>query len=239
MRWWRAYEGALDDPKVQKLPGELFKAWFNLLCLACRGDGRLPPIADIAFALRKPEDETRRILADLAARGLIDEDADGLAPHNWHSRQYRSDGSAGRMKRLRQRRCDVTGAVTGDVTGDGGVTASESESESESDSDSDQCVSAGRAMPITDRWQPSEAALARLRKGRPDVVGALYEQRLQEFRLWCRANATTSHDPEATWMSFMLRTRAPPAPPARAADWRAERDAGIERAIAASKGFVA
>ena len=29
-RWFRAYDDALNDPKVQRLPGELFKAWFKL-----------------------------------------------------------------------------------------------------------------------------------------------------------------------------------------------------------------
>lgn len=231
MKWWRAYESALDDPKVQKLPGELFKAWFNLLCLASRGEGRLPSVADIAFALRKPEDETAQILADLKARGLIDEEAKGLTPHNWSGRQYQSDDAAARMKRLRVRRRYVTG--DGRVTSSESESDSETETESETDADSGERVPAGQAMAVTERWQPSEVALGRLRKGRPDLVGPLYEQRLQEFRLWCRANAVASHDPEATWMGFMLKTRASPAQ--SATGWRAERAGEIERAIASRR----
>ena len=44
-RWFRFYNEALDDPKVQKLPPALFKSWVNLLCLTARHDGTLPPAA--------------------------------------------------------------------------------------------------------------------------------------------------------------------------------------------------
>jgi hypothetical protein len=37
---------------VQRLPGEKFKAWVNLLCIASKHDGVLPPVADHAFLLR-------------------------------------------------------------------------------------------------------------------------------------------------------------------------------------------
>ena len=55
--WFRAYNEALDDPKVQRLPGELFKTWFNLLCVASRCGGSLPALGDLAFMLRLGEDE--------------------------------------------------------------------------------------------------------------------------------------------------------------------------------------
>ncbi len=65
----------------------------------------------------------------------------------------------------------------------------------------------GRAQLITEAWQPSDAAIAALRKGRPDLVGKLYDDRMQDFREWCSANATMSHNAEATWSSFMRKTR--------------------------------
>ena len=51
-RWFRFYDEALDDPKVQRLAPHLFKTWINLLCLASKEDGTMPSNDDIAFRLR-------------------------------------------------------------------------------------------------------------------------------------------------------------------------------------------
>jgi len=32
-QWFRMYAEVLDDPKVQRLSGDEFKAWVNILCL--------------------------------------------------------------------------------------------------------------------------------------------------------------------------------------------------------------
>ena len=32
--WFRAYNGIIDDPKVQRLAPHFFKGWICLLCLA-------------------------------------------------------------------------------------------------------------------------------------------------------------------------------------------------------------
>jgi hypothetical protein len=45
-RWFRFYDDALNDPKVQKLSGDLFKAWVNILCLASKHGGELPAVND-------------------------------------------------------------------------------------------------------------------------------------------------------------------------------------------------
>jgi hypothetical protein len=102
-RWFRMYSDVLDDPKVQKLPPELFKAWVNLLCLASRNDGVLPAIEDIAFALRMSQDVTVTVTAELVTRGLLDE-CDGLAPHNWAERQFKSDTPEDAKERKRKQR---------------------------------------------------------------------------------------------------------------------------------------
>jgi len=125
-RWFRMYDDVLDDPKVQRLPADLFKAWVNLLCLASRNDGTLPPIDDIAFALRMSQDVTRDIVRDLSQRGLID-DCDGLSPHNWSARQFKSDKdeSAAERKRAQRKREKErqNPDVTPDVTRDTSVTS--------------------------------------------------------------------------------------------------------------------
>jgi hypothetical protein len=51
MQWFRFYNEALDDPKIQKLDGETFKAWINLLCICARNDVLPHAVSDIAFAL--------------------------------------------------------------------------------------------------------------------------------------------------------------------------------------------
>jgi hypothetical protein len=111
-RWWRAYDDALNDPKVQGLEPDLFKAWFNVLCIASKYDetlhGTLPgtfhETADVAFHLRISVSDARFILEKLRARGLLDEAKNGAPiPHNWNGRQYKSDTSTDRVKRFRKR----------------------------------------------------------------------------------------------------------------------------------------
>lgn len=107
-RWFRFYAEALDDPKVQKLDGDTFKAWVNLLCLTTKNGGVLPAIDDIAFALRIDANGARTLVERLLNATLIDKLNGGVngcryAPHGWHERQYKSDTSTERVKRFRQR----------------------------------------------------------------------------------------------------------------------------------------
>lgn len=108
MQWFRFYHEALDDPKVQQLDGNLFKAWVNLLCLCCRNGGLPRSVSDIAFALRIDVDGCLTVLQRLSSGGLIDKvsgGADGMhyAIHGWEKRQFKSDTSTDRVKRFRER----------------------------------------------------------------------------------------------------------------------------------------
>lgn len=105
MKWFRFYDAALDDPKVQRLSGVLFKAWVNLLCLASRQDsrGQLPPISQTSFALRCSEERALFALEELAARGLLDREEGGFSIHNWGLRQFESDNTTARVQRFRER----------------------------------------------------------------------------------------------------------------------------------------
>lgn len=117
-RWFRMYDELLDDPKVQMLPGDTFKAWVNMLCLASRNDGFLPDVTAIAFALRLDEKKLQRIVDDLCKRGLIDVAEDRFTPHGWQSRQYKSDVSTDRVRRYREQRRNVSSNVAGNVSPD-------------------------------------------------------------------------------------------------------------------------
>lgn len=104
MNWFRFYSEALDDPKVQRLPGDLFKAWVNLLCLAnkSRVRGVLPSHSDIAFALRMDEGQVAGIIDRLQAAELLEYNAFGdLVPHGWEGRQAASDDAAARKRAQR------------------------------------------------------------------------------------------------------------------------------------------
>ena len=127
-RWFRLYDEMLDDPKVQMLSPELFKTWVNLLAVASRSGGTLPTVERLSFSLRVSAHEMQSRLDELVLLALIDIRPDHqLEPHNWSSRQWKSDDSAERVKKFRSKnKCN------GDVT----VTVTPSESESETDTES-------------------------------------------------------------------------------------------------------
>lgn len=109
MGWFRLYDEALDDPKVQRLPAELFKVWINILCLANRGKGLILTISDISFGLRVSNQKAASYVSELCDAGLIDITEDGaFMPHNWFKRQYKSDSSTERVQRHRSTKKTVT-----------------------------------------------------------------------------------------------------------------------------------
>jgi hypothetical protein len=109
-RWFRFYDDALNDPKVQMLPGDLFKAWINLLCMASKGAGKIVT-AEVSFALRVTPEQAETFIADLIDRNLIERGkGNTLTPHNWALRQFKSDVSNERVQRHRERKRNVTGS---------------------------------------------------------------------------------------------------------------------------------
>jgi len=131
-RWWRAYDEAVDDPKVQLLEPSLFKSWFNLMCLASLNGGVLPAIEHIAFKLHVPKLKAELIISALVAANLLEKREDGvIGPHNWSGRQYKSDvidpTNAERQRRYRKRH-----AVTANT-----VTAKRPETETETETETD------------------------------------------------------------------------------------------------------
>ena len=110
MQWFRFYSDAVNDPKVQSLSGEQFKFWVNLLCVAAKSSGSIK-LSDLPFILRTEQATIERLIGDLKAASLLvqcNQSSDHVAPYQWHKRQYKSDTSAERMKRHRDRMRDVT-----------------------------------------------------------------------------------------------------------------------------------
>jgi len=131
MAWWRAYDEAVDDPKLQLLPLPLFRAWFNVMCLASANGGIVPPLPTVSFKLHVGLDAAASILRELQERQLLEptgeKDTAGnaqLRPHNWLKRQYK-DLSTGRVKRFRERQRNRYTQRDGNVS----VTVPETETE--------------------------------------------------------------------------------------------------------------
>ncbi len=120
-RWFRVYEEILDDPKVQKLEPSLFKMWVNVLALASRNDGVLPPMEDCVFAFRETEDTVSLAFIALEMAGLLKRKNGRISPNGWEKRQYKTETSTERVKRFREKMKRAT------------ETPSESETESETE----------------------------------------------------------------------------------------------------------
>jgi hypothetical protein len=167
VKWFRFYHDALDDPKVQRLPGDLFKFWINLLCLASRAEARGVIAADpdgIGFATRISTEEAGSLVAELVRRGLLEETADGLAIHNWQTRQFASDDVSARVAKHRMQN-DETLHETPDETFRPLRAADTEEIQStDTDSDSEEISRGGGdappparksgKTPIPEDWQP-------------------------------------------------------------------------------------
>lgn len=141
-RWFRFYDDALHDPKVQRLHPSLFKTWVNILCVASRNGGKLPDIHDLSYLLHKPDDIVRQEVNKLIDKGLIDEYEDGMEPHNWCSRQYQSDVSTERVKRFRKRSRNVSLAVS--------ETPPEQSTENRTEQKDSEAKASGADAPIDD-----------------------------------------------------------------------------------------
>ena len=110
-RWFRVYDELVDDPKVQRLPDDLFKFLVNIWCLASKNGGRLPPVDHIAYTLRAPDSLVVASLEALISLGLADRMSNQygswVAPHAWNKRQYKSDSSTERVQRFRNVSCNT------------------------------------------------------------------------------------------------------------------------------------
>jgi len=134
-RWFRFYDGALDDPKVQRLSPQVFKGWVNVLCLASKSKGKLPSLADIAFALRISDHEADTLMQALVSAGLIDDVGGSMVPHRWYERQYEDTTNAERQRKFRERKKEKTSvtryAAVTTVTNNEPVTTEDTDTDTE------------------------------------------------------------------------------------------------------------
>ncbi|MBR0868916.1 hypothetical protein JQ633_00990 [Bradyrhizobium tropiciagri] len=140
----------MNDPKLQLISDSLFRAWFNLMCIASAHDGILPPLKDIAFTLRIAPTKAAQVLAQLHGAGLLDKTETGFTPHNWNGRQYKSDVSTPRVKRFRQRKGTVSSGV------------SETPPDTETETDVSEARASGASAPDDPRMRLFRDGLAKL-----------------------------------------------------------------------------
>lgn len=126
MDWFPMWNETLNKRKVQALPGDLFKSWCNLMMLASSfdADGELPPIPEIAFALRVTDEQAIEMTEKLIALNFIDRLKSKLRIHNWDHWQLKSYSSAKRTAEWRERKRDSQ-VTDSDVTPSSQVTEHE------------------------------------------------------------------------------------------------------------------
>jgi hypothetical protein len=216
-RWFRFYDGALDDPKVQSLPGDLFKTWVNLLCVASRNGGCLP-VDQLPFFLRSDPHYISEAIERLKERGLIDcVDEYHLAPHNWDGRQFKSDTedptAAERMRRYRASRRNGNASESNTARNDA-VTVTVPRTETEADTEKKDIVRAKGKTKIeetTDHFEIWYSAYP-LHKGRGAALraykAAILKTEIDVLLFAAKAYAKQMHGREknfiphpATWLN--------------------------------------
>ncbi len=105
MPWLRLWDRTLDLSKAQKLDGETFKGWMNLLMLANRQNsrGKLPCQDEIAFSLRTDHASVRTLISNLLAAKLVDKKGQDLYMHDWEAWQPNEKTNADRAREWRER----------------------------------------------------------------------------------------------------------------------------------------
>jgi hypothetical protein len=132
--WFRFYANWIDDLRLARLSDGQYRIWSGLMCLTSEYGGALPHQDVIAFRLRKSEKTIADALSKLIDAGLIEKTAEGLRPQNWSELQYKSDSSTERVRALRERKRNVSPAVT--------ETAPERETESDTETEGERDQSA-------------------------------------------------------------------------------------------------
>lgn len=200
MSWFRFHDKTLNNPKAQRLPAELFKAWVNCLCIASQNDGVLPPMEDIAFSLRLPVEEAEKRIVALVEASLIDRNGTDLEMHDWNEYQYKSDVSSERVRRFRQRQVDVSetengNAGNGSAKLDGNVSETAPE-QSRADTEQSRADRA-RKTRIPKDWEPDEKDREHARKRGldPDAL-------IEPFRNYHLGKGNLMLDWHAAWRTW-------------------------------------
>jgi len=112
--WIKLYVESVEDPKLAKLPDNLWRRFVECLMMAGRigEDGFLPALADMAFTLRKQETALQHELEQLAKVGLMEIKPYDLFQSRWYvskfSERQAPSAAATRQKRHRDKKKEST-----------------------------------------------------------------------------------------------------------------------------------
>jgi len=118
MQWFRVYNEILDDPKVAKMDGETFRCFVYLLAISSEQetDGIINmSIPDISWRIRIPINTLEAAIAYFLENNIITKENGSFIITNWKKRQFASDNVGQRVKRYREKQCNVTSNVSGNV----------------------------------------------------------------------------------------------------------------------------
>ena len=210
MRWFRLYDEILNDPKVQKLSGETFKLWINLLCIASKHGGVLPSLDDLSFELRLPTLVCKTEIDTLKAAGLIDGDKK-LKPHGWDKRQYKSDTSTERVKRFRERYSNATETVN--------ETGPDTDTETDTEKNIKRVISP-RGSRLENEWKPSVEDLDFAKQ--LGVDGSKEAERFRDYWIAQPGQKGVKANWSSTWRNWCRNAKPTQAPTLTVVDKQAE-----------------
>jgi hypothetical protein len=213
--WLRLYRSTLQNPKVQFLKPELFRAWVNILCCT-NDDGSIPKGPDLSFHLRITEERAAAFVAKLSHAGLLDRVENGFIAHDWDIHQPNSDTDPTARDRKRKQR-DKEKDVTRDVTRDDAVLVTRTDTDTDTDTDTEKNrVEPARARPKAQRW-PADAVVpddwileglkARDRNHMATVDLNLEAQAFANYWASKSGKDATKVDWKRTWINWVLNSK--------------------------------
>jgi len=230
-RWFRHYAGMMRDDKLVRVAIRSKQTiervvWIYGAILESAAeiddDGRYDfDTAEAAYFLRADENDVAAIVAALDVAGRLSE---GRVVR-WGDRQFKSDRSAERQARYRERQRNgdsdgeqgrtpdnSDGHCNGEVTslsrhGD----APETETETELDTEIEKTeakASSKKRRTIPDDWQPIEFALgSESRKVTDSWPPGERPAQVEQFKAHHRSKRNTFVDPQDAWSTWVLNTR--------------------------------
>jgi hypothetical protein len=118
MQWFRVYSEIIDDPKMAKMNDETFRVFIYLLAVASEEgkDGEINMTTDdIAWRVRIPAETLNTAIKYLSENNIVQTTENKIIVTNWKKRQFSSDNVSERVKRFRNKQCNVSRNVSCNV----------------------------------------------------------------------------------------------------------------------------
>lgn len=172
LRWFRMYTDAVDDEKLRLLAFE--DRWHFVAIMCCKAAGMLDGedthellSRKLAVKLGVQLRELDEIIRRLSEVALVDRDT--YQPLAWNKRQYKSDTSAERVRKHREKKSDVTAMkrdVTKDVTHSNDLSTKKTDT-NQNDADKKRYCNVTVTPPETETETETESEEGRAAQARP------------------------------------------------------------------------